>query len=88
MDGDLCQQGRRVQQEAFDAPEIRYDSFPPSKKRGRSLLAAGPRIPVGGALLDDPEHDKPARGAGTLGAGARVAVAGPPAGGAWRSVAQ
>ena len=59
----------------LEALEIWYARFPPSKKRGRSLLAARPRASVGGAPLDDPEDEEPARGAG----------AGPPAGGAERS---
>ena len=46
----------------FEALEIQYAMFPPSKKRG--LLAAGPRVSVGGAPLDDPEDEEPARGAG------------------------
>ena len=54
----------------FDALEIWYESIQPSKKRGRSLLAAGP-VSVGGGLLDDPEHDEPPSGAGARGAGAR-----------------
>ena len=43
----------------FDALEIWYESIQPSKKRGRSLLAAGP-VSAGGVLLDDPEHDEQA----------------------------
>ena len=35
-----------------------------AKKRGRSLLGVGPRVLVGGAPLDDPEHEEQARGAG------------------------
>ena len=48
----------------FEALDICYAMFPPSKKRGRGLLAAGPRVSVGGAPLDDPEDEKPACGAG------------------------
>ena len=59
--------------------------FPPTKKRGSSLLGAGPPSLDGVALLDNPDFDVPirrphglmARGAGACGAGAE-----PPAGGA------
>lgn len=37
--------------------KIWYARFPPSKKRGRSLLAARLREPAESGLLDDPEDD-------------------------------
>ena len=48
----------------FEALDIWYAMFQPSKKRGRNLLAAGPRVSVGGAPLDDPEDEESACGAG------------------------
>ena len=54
-----------VSKKLFDL-EIWYDRFQPSKKRSRSLLAAGPRVllVVEVSQLDDHEHEEPARGAG------------------------
>ena len=57
LDSDLC--GFAGKEDIFskkllEALEIWYARFPPSKKRGRSLLAARPRVSVGGAQLDDP----------------------------------
>ena len=51
----------------FEALDIWYAMFQPSKKCGRNLLAAGPRVSVGGAQpeLDDPEDEDPARGVGS-----------------------
>ena len=56
LDSDLC--GFAGKEDIFskkllEALEICV-RFPPSKKRGRSLLAARPRVSVGGAQLDDP----------------------------------
>ena len=39
----------------LEALENWYAKFPPSKKRGRSLLAPGAQVSGGGALLDDPK---------------------------------
>ena len=61
---DVHSAGDLVCSVLFEALEIWYAMFPPSKKRGRGLLAAGPRVSVGGAPLDDPEDEKPACGAG------------------------
>ena len=65
----------------FDALEIQYDRFPQSKKNGHSLLGADPRVLVRDALLDDPEHEEPARRAcarravaGSLQGGSRVVL--------------
>ena len=69
----------------LEALEIWYDMFPPTKKRGRSLLGAGPPSLAAVALLDNPEFDVPIRGPHWLmarGAGARGAGAELPAGGA------
>ena len=69
----------------LEALEIWYDMFPPTKKRGRSLLGAGPPSLAAVALLDNPEFDVPIRGPHGLmarGAGARGAGAELPAGGA------
>ena len=48
----------------FEALEIWNARFPQSKKCGSSLLGAGPQVLVGGAPINDPEHEEPASGAG------------------------
>ena len=45
----------------LEALEIWYDMFPPTKRRARSLLGAGPPSLAGVALLDNPEFDVPIR---------------------------
>ena len=45
----------------LQAVEFWYDMFPPTKRRARSLLGAGPPSLAGVALLDNPEFDVPIR---------------------------